>query len=68
MFWNGEICILLKNLFIKNILSKTYVLTILDLLICISENVKKKRFFGGVRKNPFFAVRGGAENFTDMSI
>ena len=44
--------------------------TILDLLICLLENVKKKLFFGGVRKKTDFAVReggGGAQNITDIS-
>ena len=36
-----------------------FVKTILDLLICISENVKKKHFFGGVRKKNGFCRTGG---------
>ena len=47
--------ILLSKTFYQKLMSST----ILDLLICISENVKKNLFFGGFRKKKVFAVRGG---------
>ena len=40
--------------------------TIQDLFICISENIKKKLFFGGVRKKqvlPYGVGEGGSERY-----
>ena len=62
---------MLKNLVIKNILSKTYVLDHSGSLdMHIGKFKKKILFFGGVRKKTFFCRTGGGgggSEFMDMS-